>query len=356
MKKKLSLLLALTLVLGGCNSQKTPASQPPAASGDPAVQVSAPAAQEPVDLVFATMDVGTAIYTYSSAIANLLSDYLPAGSTVDLPTTSPGGLGAAYLTADGKSDLIILNDVGALESLRNGVLGQPAIGEGKVCGLVGSLDMPHVDVLVRNDFISKTGCESMEDLIAKKIPADFVIKQAGTMGELAFVQLVDALGTTEEEMLGWGCTITRTSTGNIKTAMQDGTADITVDHPPDNQANTVELTMNTPCTLWPLSENVRDYMEGKGWTKTVWAAGTSGFTGHDKDIETVSSSNVVVCRADLDEETAYQITKAICENKEALASTSSALKIFEPEKAWITLKDILHPGAVRYYTEMGYMK
>lgn len=242
MKKKLSLLLALTLVLGGCSSQKAPVSQPPAPSGDPAVQASTPAAQEPVDLVFATMDVGTAI------------------------------------------------------------------------------------------------------------------KQAGTMGELAFVQLVDALGTTEEEMLGWGCTITRTSTGNIKTAMQDGTADITVDHPPDNQANTVELTMNTPCTLWPLSENVRDYMEGKGWTKTVWAAGTSGFTGHDKDIETVSSSNVVVCRADLDEETAYQITKAICENKEALANTSSALKVFEPENAWITLKDILHPGAVRYYTEMGYMK
>ncbi len=356
MKKKLSLLLAFTLILSGCSGQKAPTSEPPAESKASA-ETSAPAPTgEPVDLVFATMDVGTAIYTYSSAIANLLSDYLPEGSTVDLPTTSPGGLGAAYLAADGKSDLIILNDVGFLDSLRTGVLDQPPIEADKVCGLVGSLDMPHVDVLVRNDFISKTGCESMEDLVAKKIPADFVIKQAGTMGELAFVQLVEALGTTEEEMLGWGCTITRTSTGNIKTAMQDGTADITVDHPPDNQANTVELTMNTPCTLWPLSEAVRDFMADRGWTKTVWAAGTSGFTGHDADVETVSSSNVVVCSADLDEEIAYQITKAICENKDALAGTSSALNAFQPENAWITLKDTLHPGAVRYYTEMGYMK
>ena len=350
MKKTISLLLVLLLLTGcGQNSETSEGAQSSVGSGS-AIE------EKPLDLVFATMDVGTAIYTYSSAIANLLPDYLPEGSTIDLPTTSPGGLGAAYLIAEGKSDLIILNDVGVLESLDKGVLGQPPIEAGKVCGLVGSMDMPHVDVLFREGFIEETGCESMEDLVANKVPADFIIKQAGTMGELAFVQIVEALGVTEEEMIDWGCTITRTSTGNIKTAMQDGTADITVDHPPDNQANTVELTMNTPCRMLPLSEEVRDYMAASGWTKTVWEAGTSGFTGHDTDLNTVSSSNVLVCSADLDEETAYQITKAICENKEALASTSSAWNAFEPENAWVTLKDILHPGAVRYYTEMGYMQ
>ena len=57
MKKKLSLLLALTLVLGGCSSQKAPVSQPPAPSGDPAVQASTPAAQEPVDLVLSLIHI-----------------------------------------------------------------------------------------------------------------------------------------------------------------------------------------------------------------------------------------------------------------------------------------------------------
>ena len=89
MKKKLSLLLALTLVLGGCSSQKAPVSQPPAPSGDPAVQASTPAAQEPVDLVFATMDVGTAIYTYSSAIANLLSTICPRALPLTCPPPPP---------------------------------------------------------------------------------------------------------------------------------------------------------------------------------------------------------------------------------------------------------------------------
>lgn len=354
MKKLSALIMALLLLLAlaGCGQEpETPPKADPAPAETPA---DTPA--EPQDLVFATMDVGTAIYTYSSAIANILADYLPAGSTVDLPTTSPGGLGAAYLVAEGKSDLIILNDVGVLWSLKDGVLGNPPIEAGKVAGLVGSMDMPHVDVLVREDFIKKTGCETMEDLVKNKVPANFCIKNAGTMGELAFTQLVAALGVTEEEMTAWGCTITRTSPGNIKTAMQDGTADITVDHPPDNHANTVELTMNTECRMLPLSEDVRDAFAATGWTKSVWKAGESGFACHKEDLNTVSSSNVLVCSADLDEETAYQITKAICENKEALAATSSAWNAFEPENAWVTMKDFLHPGAARYYQEMGYMK
>lgn len=73
------------------------------------------------------MDVGTSIYTYSSAIANILLEYLPEGSTIDVPTTSPGGLGAAYLLAQGKSDLIIVNDVGFISSIEGGVLGEASI-------------------------------------------------------------------------------------------------------------------------------------------------------------------------------------------------------------------------------------
>lgn len=355
-KRFLALSLSAVLLLGaaacgGDTGGKDPATNPPATepgSGGQTVTAG------PVDLTFASMDVGTAIYTYSSTIATLLGDYLPAGSTIDVPTTSPGGLGAAYTISGGKSDMVIMNDVGVVWSLDTGVLDNPPIESG-VSALVCGLDMPHVTILFRESFVKKTGCETMEDLVANKVPANFVIKNAGTLGEAAFTQVIEALGTTEEEMTGWGCTVTRTSAGNIKTAMQDGTADIQIDHLPDNQANTVEMTMNTPCRLVPLSETTRDAMAAMGWTKTVWTAGASGFTGHDADVETVSSSNVLVCSTDMDEETAYQITKCVCENKEALAGASSAMKVFKPSTAWETLQDILHPGAVRYYQEMGYM-
>lgn len=55
-----------------------------------------------------------------------------------------------------------------------------------------------MDILVRNDYAEKNGVNSIEEVIEKKIPTNFVIKQAGTMGELAFVQLLEGLGVTEE--------------------------------------------------------------------------------------------------------------------------------------------------------------
>ena len=361
MKKTLALLLAVLMlvsVLSACGTTAETPAAPTAEATAETMGTETPeeeSALEAQDLIFATMDVGTSIYTYSSAIANILLEYLPEGSTIDVPTTSPGGLGAAYLLAQGKSDLIIVNDVGFISSIEGGVLGEASIDSNLVAGIVGSMDWPHVDILVRNDYAEKNGVNSIEEVIEKKIPTNFVIKQAGTMGELAFVQLLEGLGVTEEELTGWGCTITRTASGNIKTAMQDGTGDITVDHPPNNQANTVELTLNTPCTLWDVPESVRDYMESKGWTKTTWKAGTSGFTGHDEDIQTVSSSNVVVCRRDLDEEVVYLITKAICESGDELAAASSALAEFDPSIGWVTMEKYMHPGAIRYYKEMGYM-
>lgn len=265
MKKTLALLLAVLMlvsVLSACGTTAETPAAPTAEATAETMGTETPeeeSALEAQDLIFATMDVGTSIYTYSSAIANILLEYLPEGSTIDVPTTSPGGLGAAYLLAQGKSDLIIVNDVGFISSIEGGVLGEASIDSNLVAGIVGSMDWPHVDILVRNDYAEKNGVNSIEEVIEKKIPTNFVIKQAGTMGELAFVQLLEGLGVTEEELTGWGCTITRTASGNIKTAMQDGTGDITVDHPPNNQANTVELTLNTPCTLWDIPESVRDY-------------------------------------------------------------------------------------------------
>ncbi|HHZ00812.1 MAG TPA: C4-dicarboxylate ABC transporter substrate-binding protein, partial [Tissierellia bacterium] len=60
--------------------------------------------------------------------------------------------------------------------------------------------------------------------------------------------------------------------------------------------------------------------------------------------------------SDLDEDLAYLITKTVCENKDKLVAASAALEEFQPEKGWEILTDILHPGALRYYKEMGYIK
>ncbi|MDT9081471.1 TAXI family TRAP transporter solute-binding subunit, partial [Escherichia coli] len=61
--------------------------------------------------------------------------------------------------------------------------------------------------------------------------------------------------------------------------------------------------------------------------------------------------------ASLDEEKAYQITKALVENAETMGNAHAAWKLFKPEDAWKpeNVGIELHPGAVRYYKERGWM-
>ena len=130
---------------------------------------------------------------------------------------------------------------------------------------------------------------------------------------------------------------------------------MTIDHVPDGQANTVQLTTNVKCKVVGMSQETAEKMADKGWTITNWPAGQSRFQGHDEDLLTVGAPNCLICRSDLDEDTAYLITKTVCENKDRLAAASAALEIFDPTKAAGILTDILHPGALRYYQELGYI-
>ena len=364
MKKVLALILALSMLLtmAACGAEQAPATEAPDAAPAetpaeaPAETPAAGSVEEPVDLMFISMASTTAIYTYSTTIANLLLDVLPAGSTIDIPETSPGGLTAQYSVLNGDTDLVVMNGVSVDWSMKNenGVMDMGKITEG-VSSLVNGLDMPHVAIIFTEKFIKETGCATMEDLVANKVAADFYIKKKGNLGEDAFTQLLTSLGTSEEEICSWGCTVNRDTAANIATAFQDGLADATVDHLPNGQAATVQLTTNVDCRVIGMSEETADAMAAQGWTKSDWPAGSSKFVGHNEDLLTVGAPNCLICRSDLDEDLAYLITKTVCENRDKLVAASAALEVFDPTQAGGILTDILHPGALRYYQEMGYI-
>ena len=76
----------------------------------------------------------------------------------------------------------------------------------------------------------------------------------------------------------------------------------------------------------------------------------------ETEIKTVGSQQVVLVHADMDEELAYALTKGICEGAAVLGEAVAAMKYFNPETAGsLQLTGVaLHPGAVRYFAEMGY--
>jgi len=87
------------------------------------------------------------------------------------------------------------------------------------------------------------------------------------------------------------------------------------------------------------------------WTRFVIPAET--YPNQDKEIKTIAQPNFLAVRADVDEDAVYQITKAVYENLPFLQAIHGATKAMAVEKAIAGLPMPLHPGAARYYQEVG---
>ncbi len=87
------------------------------------------------------------------------------------------------------------------------------------------------------------------------------------------------------------------------------------------------------------------------WNRFVIKAGT--YPGQKKDINTISQPNFLAVEPGVSEETIYLITKTIYENLPFLNNIHKATKAMSLERAISGLPVPLHPGAAKYYKEMG---
>ena len=87
------------------------------------------------------------------------------------------------------------------------------------------------------------------------------------------------------------------------------------------------------------------------WNRFVVKAGT--YPGQKADINTISQPNFLAVQPDVSDETIYLITKTIYENLPFLNNIHKATKAMSLERAISGLPVPLHPGAAKYYKEMG---
>jgi TRAP transporter TAXI family solute receptor len=87
------------------------------------------------------------------------------------------------------------------------------------------------------------------------------------------------------------------------------------------------------------------------WTRFVIPAGT--YPGQTQDIRTIAQPNFLAVRKEVSEQDVYLITKTVYENLGFLNNIHAATKAMAVEKAIAGLPMPLHPGAARYYREVG---
>lgn len=343
LKKIVSLLAVATIAVGmttGCASDK-PAEANNTGESKQESGETTPEKKETVNINFPTAATTGSVYPMGSAVANLWNteiDYVRASAQA-----SNGGIDNLNLIADGDAQVGVAVTSIMYESY-NGIGTFEGRANENLRVLIGLYYNPN-QVVVSNE----SEIETLGDLKGK----NFAPGSAGGTSEVETKIHLNALGLTYPDDIKAQFVGFTEATDLIRNKQIDG-AWIMAGIP---TAAVTEITSTAGGKIIPIEESlVEQLQEEYPWyAKYTIPAGT--YEGQDKDISTSAIKLTICTTTDVDDDTAYDLTKTFWENIDTLAETTSALKNVSVEDAVTDLAGLpIHPGAERYYKEIGVLE
>ncbi|WP_180994065.1 TAXI family TRAP transporter solute-binding subunit [Bacillus sp. Marseille-P3661] len=195
--------------------------------------------------------------------------------------------------------------------------------------------------------LEKNDIQSISDLEGKSI----AVGGPGSGSAVKAEAMLEALGFVDGENI----TLKYLNFSEGSSAMVDGIVDaimLTVGIP---SGNVQELAATHDIVLVPVSESELDVILEKlpFFKEGVIPAGT--YDGLNEDILTFKWYNEIAVDAELGEDLVYEMAKVLFENHDQFKQSHSAMVNVIPENAPDTVIP-LHPGAEKYYKEVGWLK
>ncbi len=187
---------------------------------------------------------------------------------------------------------------------------------------------------------------SIADLKGKKLAVS-----KGAMAQYYMPILLETYGLGKNDV-----TITETALQDICDAVNDGNADFGVHITPFISSPIADLSATKGIKLLSMDDEYMDQIISQYpyFYKSTIPAGT--YTGVDKDTVVLGTRNNLVCASSVDEEVVYNVVKSIIEHQEELQDVHPQANQFNKENAVEGALIDIHPGAAKYYKEIGIMK
>ncbi len=295
----------------------------------------------PQFMVMGGGQTGGVLYGAANTMAQMLTDNTPMNVTVQATT---GGGQNVLLLHQRETDIALIDNF----TLYQASLGTGAFSGGKISDLraIGKTYQLYFQQAVRVD----SGINSIEEFAGKSL----VVGPPGSATELWSRAVYDAYGYDYTDRKDFTPNYVSAGEGveKIQNRLVDG---MNCGSPLPYNAY-VELFMIDAIKLLPLNDDAITKLTtgGMPFMPAVIPAGT--YKGQDEDIKTFADSLTFTCHADMPEELVYELTKTFCEKMDYLIANNNAFAPITPEAAPVGNFIPLHPGAERYYREVGLLK
>lgn len=194
----------------------------------------------------------------------------------------------------------------------------------------------------------------MREIKDRKIPLKFGTGPPGSTELFTIEAIFAALGIGFSDIEKWGGKVERAGTSQRVDLWKDRHIDAweAFINPP--AAAVTRVLMARKGNLIGLEKPLREALKKKwGYVDFTMAAGT--YKGQDKPLETIGLSMLVFVRDDVSNEVTYRMAKTVAGMKDKLIKVNPAFKKWEPKMMTKGLGIAVHPGALKYYKERGWL-
>jgi len=320
MKKRLIAIIAgvmaVTLLAAGCSSS----------SGS-------------VDKIrLATGGTSGTYYAFGGVVGQALSEATDIAFDVQSTGASKANIG---LVADGEVDMaIVQNDV--MDYAYNGT----DLFAGEKTDAFSSMAACYAEVcqIIADP---SAGIESVADLEGKRVS----VGDAGSGVEFNASQILGAYGITFDEIQKQNL-----SFGDSANAMKDGKIDAFFCTAGAPTTAVMELAATNDIVVLNVDGAEADKLIADYPFYTSYTIPASTYDGMTEDATTVAVKATFIVSNDLSEDVVYDLTKALFENKEAISTGHAKGAELDTTYAVEGVSVPFHPGAEKYFKEIGVLK
>ena len=286
-----------------------------------------------------TMGTGGTSGTYY-AFGGVLGQYIKNHGGVEVNVVSTDGSKANIQSIDSGDYQLGTVQSDVMAYAWNGTNSFAEEGAIKTFRVVGGLYAESVQLVTMNPEI-----KSVADLAGKSV-------SIGAPGSGVYFNAIDVLaaaGLTENDI-----NAQYQSFADSTEALKDGKIEAAFIVAGAPTPAITELATTASAYLVPIDGEIADAVMASCpyYTKYTIPAGT--YPGQDADVETVTVKATLIVSADADEETVYNLTKAIFDNAEAIAAENAKGAELSLDNATSGMTAPFHKGAAKYFAEKGY--
>lgn len=202
--------------------------------------------------------------------------------------------------------------------------------------------------------LANTGLTSIQEIKEKKYPLRICTFLKSGSPEVYTRRVLKEYGMNYEDIRKWGGQVNFTQWTDCVSLIRDGHANALLGATALPSPFHEEAAKARKMRMLPLSEKaIQDMVKKYHDLKVIIPKGTYGITPYD--MPTVGSTYYLFANKSLNDKIAYDLVKEMAEHQTEVRNVHTTFKTFTASKMANDLMGKIHPGALKFYKEQGWI-